>query len=243
MSPAADQARDNLQKIEHFIVLIMENRSFDQMLGYLEFEEFGGHDIDGWSRSVMAAHRTTRSRAIGSSFVGPKNAAISKSDRIAPPTASTLHQLNGTQIPTTARAARKNSTAAVTARKNPERGKPEDAVTWPNGPLSPSLQGQAHLNKPPNVPWASLSRGTRYEAAKWVCNTKSAAKSHLDSVLSPPLDSALPHIPSSSHSKAAILRPHVSREVGCLYSPPFREGVFSETHIPDRETLCVRTGA
>ena len=108
---------------------------------------------------VIAAHRTTRSRAIGSSFVSPKKAAISKSDKVAPPIVSALHQLNGTQIPTTARAARKNSIAALTARKNPESGKPEDAVTWPNGPLSPSLQGQAHLNSLPNSPWASLSRG------------------------------------------------------------------------------------
>src|SRR5215211_1551144 len=131
----------------------------------------------------MAAHRTRRSRAIGSTFVAPKKAAISKSDRIAPPTARTLHQLNGTQIPTTARAARKNSPAALTARKNPESGKPEYAVTWPNGPLSPSLQGQTHLNRPPNSPWASLSRGTRYEAAKWACNTRSAAKSHFDIVI------------------------------------------------------------
>src|SRR5215211_1130627 len=118
------------------------------------------------NQSVMAAHSTTRSRAIGSSFVGPKKATISKSDRMAPPAASILHQPNGTQIPTTARAARKKSPAAVTARKNPESGKPEDTVTWPSGPLSPPLQGQAHLNRPPNAPWDSLSRGTRYEAAK-----------------------------------------------------------------------------
>ena len=133
---------------------------------------------------VIAAHRTTRSRAIGSSFVGPKNAAISESDRVAPPIVSPLHQPDGTQISTTARAARKNSAAAVTARKNPESGKPEDTVTWPNGPLSPSLQGQAHLNSPPNSPWASLSRGTRYEAAKCACNTSSAAKSHFNVVSS-----------------------------------------------------------
>src|ERR687885_1508393 len=42
-----NQSRDNLQKIDHFVVLMLENRSFDQMLGYLELEEFGGHDIDG----------------------------------------------------------------------------------------------------------------------------------------------------------------------------------------------------
>src|SRR5215212_8239722 len=141
------------------------------------------HQSVGWSQLVIAAHRTTRSRAIGSSFVGPKKAAISKSDRMAPPTASTLHQPNGTQIPTAARAARKNTPAAVTARKNPESGKPEYAVTWPSGPMSPSLQGQAHRNRPPNVPWASLSRGTRYEAAKWACNTRSAAKSHFHIVV------------------------------------------------------------
>jgi hypothetical protein len=47
MSSAVGQARDNLQKIEHFIVLMLENRSFDQMLDYLEFEEFGSHDLDG----------------------------------------------------------------------------------------------------------------------------------------------------------------------------------------------------
>ena len=46
-SSANDQARDNLQKIEHFVVLMLENRSFDQMLGHLEL---GGHDADGLKR-------------------------------------------------------------------------------------------------------------------------------------------------------------------------------------------------
>ena len=49
ISPAVDQARDNLQKIDHFVVLMLENRSFDQMLGYLQFE---GHDVDGLSREA-----------------------------------------------------------------------------------------------------------------------------------------------------------------------------------------------
>jgi phospholipase C len=49
ISPAVDQARDNLRKIEHFVVLMMENRSFDQMLGYLQF---AGHDVDGLSREA-----------------------------------------------------------------------------------------------------------------------------------------------------------------------------------------------
>lgn len=44
ISSGNDQARDNLEKIEHFVVLMLENRSFDQMLGHLELE---GHDVDG----------------------------------------------------------------------------------------------------------------------------------------------------------------------------------------------------
>ncbi len=44
ISSAADRARDNLQKIDHFVVLMLENRSFDQMLGHLELED---HDVDG----------------------------------------------------------------------------------------------------------------------------------------------------------------------------------------------------
>src|SRR5829696_10025649 len=131
----------------------------------------------------MAAHTTTRSRAIGSSFVVPKNPAIRKSDSVAPPIASTLHQPNGTQNPTTARAARINTTAALPARKTPEIGYSPDAGIRPNSPPSPIDQGQAHLNRPPNVSWASLSKGTRYEAAKWACSTRSAAKSHFDIVV------------------------------------------------------------
>src|SRR5829696_4433114 len=131
----------------------------------------------------MAAHTTTRSRAIGSSFVVPKNPAIRKSDSVAPPIASTLHQPNGTQNPTTARAARINTTAALPARKTPEIGYSPDAGIRPNSPPSPIDQGQAHLNRPPNVSWASLSKGTRYEAAKWACSTRSAAKSHFDMVI------------------------------------------------------------
>jgi phospholipase C len=43
-SSADDGAQENLQKIDHFVVLMLENRSFDQMLGHLELE---GHDVDG----------------------------------------------------------------------------------------------------------------------------------------------------------------------------------------------------
>ena len=43
---AADPSLDNLSKIEHIVVLVMENRSFDHMLGYLKLEG-GRTDVDG----------------------------------------------------------------------------------------------------------------------------------------------------------------------------------------------------
>ena len=33
-----DDGLDRLQKIDHIVVLMMENRSFDQMLGYLALD-------------------------------------------------------------------------------------------------------------------------------------------------------------------------------------------------------------
>ena len=106
---------------------------------------------------VMAAHSTTRSGAIGTSFVAPMNDTIRTSERIAPTIANTLYQPNGTHHPTTARAARINTPAVVTARKNPATGKPEIAIR-PNSPPSPIDHGKAHLSRPPKVLWASLSR-------------------------------------------------------------------------------------
>ena len=43
---AADPAADNLRKIDNIVVLLMENRSFDHMLGYLKLEE-NRSDVDG----------------------------------------------------------------------------------------------------------------------------------------------------------------------------------------------------
>jgi phospholipase C len=43
---AADPTLDNLNKIEHVVVLVMENRSFDHMLGYLKLEGVRD-DVDG----------------------------------------------------------------------------------------------------------------------------------------------------------------------------------------------------
>ena len=47
MPPAVPQADDSLERlrsVKHIVVLMMENRSFDQMLGFLEGE---GLDVDG----------------------------------------------------------------------------------------------------------------------------------------------------------------------------------------------------
>ena len=43
---AQDTGTANLQKIDHIVVLMLENRSFDHMLGYLSLEG-GRDDIDG----------------------------------------------------------------------------------------------------------------------------------------------------------------------------------------------------
>jgi len=43
---AQDIGMGNLEKIEHIVVLMLENRSFDHMLGYLSLEG-GRDDIDG----------------------------------------------------------------------------------------------------------------------------------------------------------------------------------------------------
>ena len=46
ISVPADDDQDNLKKIDHIVVLLMENRSFDHMLGYLKLEG-GRSDVDG----------------------------------------------------------------------------------------------------------------------------------------------------------------------------------------------------
>jgi phospholipase C len=45
---AADAAEDNLAKIDKIVILMLENRSFDHMLGYLKLEE-NRSDVDGLS--------------------------------------------------------------------------------------------------------------------------------------------------------------------------------------------------
>jgi phospholipase C len=49
-------ADDNLKKIDHIVVLMMENRSFDHMLGFLTLEQ-GRTDIDGPTREMANEYR------------------------------------------------------------------------------------------------------------------------------------------------------------------------------------------
>ena len=50
-----DTGTVNLQKIDHVVVLMLENRSFDHMLGYLSLEG-GRHDIDGLREAFANDH-------------------------------------------------------------------------------------------------------------------------------------------------------------------------------------------
>jgi phospholipase C len=53
---ALDDAVRALDEIEHIVVLMLENRSFDHMLGYLSLEA-GRQDIDGLQRGMQNRHR------------------------------------------------------------------------------------------------------------------------------------------------------------------------------------------
>src|SRR5882724_1950348 len=48
---AADPALANFNKIEHIVVLMLENRSFDHILGYLTLED-GRADVDGLTQDM-----------------------------------------------------------------------------------------------------------------------------------------------------------------------------------------------
>jgi phospholipase C len=51
---SVDAATENLAKIEHVVVLMLENRSFDHMLGYLSLEG-GRADINGLKADMKNA--------------------------------------------------------------------------------------------------------------------------------------------------------------------------------------------
>ena len=52
---STDPAQENLNKIEHIVVMVMENRSFDHMLGYLTLET-GRDDVDGLTAGMNNTH-------------------------------------------------------------------------------------------------------------------------------------------------------------------------------------------
>jgi len=56
--PVSDATQENLNKIEHIVVLVMENRSFDHMLGYLKLEG-GRNDIDGLTADMFNDYKGT----------------------------------------------------------------------------------------------------------------------------------------------------------------------------------------
>jgi phospholipase C len=52
--PVASDTAKNLERIDHIVVLMLENRSFDHMLGYLKLE--GGLPVDGLDASMSNTH-------------------------------------------------------------------------------------------------------------------------------------------------------------------------------------------
>jgi len=66
-----DTALANLDKVEHIVVLMMENRSFDHMLGYLTLKG-GRADVDGLTAGMSNQHngRTYRVRHLKSTKLG-----------------------------------------------------------------------------------------------------------------------------------------------------------------------------
>jgi phospholipase C len=54
-SDAKQQPLDNLHKIDHVVVLMLENRSFDHILGYLKLEA-GRKEVDGLTRSMSNSY-------------------------------------------------------------------------------------------------------------------------------------------------------------------------------------------
>jgi phospholipase C len=49
----------NLEKVDHIVVLMMENRSFDHMLGYLSLEG-GRSDVDGLREGLANEYQGRR---------------------------------------------------------------------------------------------------------------------------------------------------------------------------------------
>ena len=62
---APDETIANLGKVDHIVVLMLENRSFDHMLGYLTLEG-GRGDIDGLTGSESNSYKAPPTRCITS---------------------------------------------------------------------------------------------------------------------------------------------------------------------------------
>src|ERR1700682_1388668 len=57
VSVAPDTTLDNLAKIDHIVVLMMENRSFDHILGYLSLPGSGRTDVDGLKSNMHNTYK------------------------------------------------------------------------------------------------------------------------------------------------------------------------------------------
>src|SRR5689334_18495462 len=55
VSVARDAEEANLEKIDHVVVLMLENRSFDHMLGFLSLTR-GRNDVDGLKPGMANHH-------------------------------------------------------------------------------------------------------------------------------------------------------------------------------------------
>src|SRR5438552_14766693 len=57
--------RPELSQIKNIVVVMMENRSFDHLLGYLSLNQFGNQDVDGlrddpaWNQKVASSYNGT----------------------------------------------------------------------------------------------------------------------------------------------------------------------------------------
>ncbi|TMK78158.1 MAG: hypothetical protein E6G45_07365 [Actinobacteria bacterium] len=56
VAAAADDTLANLQKIQHIVVLMLENRSFDHMLGYLTLEA-ARPDVEGLKAGMANSYK------------------------------------------------------------------------------------------------------------------------------------------------------------------------------------------
>src|SRR4249919_1485463 len=79
----------NLEKVDHIVVLMMENRSFDHMLGYLSLEG-GRSDIDGLREDLANEHQGRRYPVhdLGTTVIADHNLAVRSRhalDELAPP--------------------------------------------------------------------------------------------------------------------------------------------------------------